>query len=466
MTPERGDDVAATSHRRRSPRAAGLALLAALLVLATSILLARLVVGATWERVTTHDAESAPYARFRSFRDALPQIVAAPNSAVAIGFCFSEKGFIPQVFDDQMSGSHGRRLTTFSIATSAMHSSTLEMLVRTIGAAYRSAGTRPTLAVVELSPSMVVPESSESMAAPVGYNRTLQGLLIRDLDEWARASASSASFGVEILGNWLLGGPTKTYTGELLCGTGLDARANCQAQAPVWWPWPSEDGWAQFQVKTYRVWSRLAPALREENGEHALSWSLARRGYIERIPDSLRSEHDAFARERAPTLDEPMIADFTRYDRDVVRKFSIDGEGFQKYLAGLQALQSMGARVVVYIMPKANYIIAGPEDAQLLQGYFDAAAQKIRALGIPVVQMSSASYDLSEFQNTWALLSEDRGAIRLSRELADMVDAVLDGAPLPPRVARLLPSSPTGERAASAPPAHDPFWRSAVFAQP
>jgi hypothetical protein len=466
MTTESSDNVPATSDRRRSPHAAGLALLVALPALATAILLARLVVSATWERVATQDAENSPYARLRAFRDAVPQIVTAPHSALAFGFCFSEKGFIPEAFDDQMSGRHGRQLTTFTIATSAMHSSTLQEVVRTLGAAYRHAGTRPELAVVELSPSMVVPESSESLAAPVGFNRTLQALLIRDLDEWARVSAISASFGFEVLGNWLLGGPTKTYTGELFCGIGLDARPNCQAHAPGWWPWPSDDRWAKFQVATYRVWSRFAPALRAQNGEHALSWSLATRGFIERIPDSLRSEHDAFARERTQMFDEPGVADFTRYDREVIGKFPIDEEGFQRYLAGLQALQAMGAKVVVYIIPKANYIIAGPKDARLLQGFFDAAAQKIRALGIPVIQMNSASYDLSEFQNTWVLLSEDRGGIRFSRELADMVDAVLDGAPLPPRVARLLPSGLTGEGAVSAPPAHDPFWRSAPFEMP
>jgi hypothetical protein len=466
VTPARGDVVPAMGERRRSPHAAGLALLVALPMLATGILLARLVVNTTWERVTTQDAENAPYARFRAFRDAVPQIVTAPNSAIAMGFCFSEKGFIPEAFDDRMSGAHGRQLTTFSIATSAMHSSTLEEVVRTLGAAYRSAGTRPELAVIELSPSMVVPESSESLAAPVGYNRTLQGLLIRDLDAWARASARSASLGVEILGNWLLGGPTKAYTGELFCSIGLDARANCQAQAPGWWPWPSDDRWAKFQAKIYRVWSRFAPALRRDNGEHALSWSLARRGYIERIPDSLRSEHDAFARERTQMFEEPGVADFTRYDREVISKFPLDGEGFQRYLAGLRALQAMGAKVVVYIIPKANYLIAGPQDARLLQGFFDAAARKINALGIPVIQMSSASYDLSEFQNTWVLLSEDTGGIRFSRELADMVAAVLAGAPLPPRVARLLPSRLTGEGAAAAPPAQDPFWRSAPFTLP
>jgi hypothetical protein len=467
VTREHGDSVSVTCDRRLSaPRAAGLAFVVAPILVVAGILLARLIIEETWERITTYDVEGAPYARFRALGEALPQIAAAPNSALLLGFCFSEKGFIPEAFDDRMLGTHGRRLTTFSFATAAVHSSTVEALARAIGSVYRSAGTRPEVVLVELSASMLSPESAEWMAARVGYNRTLRGLLVRDLDEWVRASVSSASFGIEILGNWLLGGPTKVYTSSLFCNIGLDRHATCQALAPRWWPWPSQDGEYPIQAETYRVWSRLAPALREENGEHALSWSLEQRGFIRRIPDSLRSEHDAYARERAAGFDDVTIGGFTRYDREVVNQFSTDGEGFQKYLAALQELQSLGTKVVVYIGPRANFIIANPQDARLLQGFFDAAAQRINALGMPVVQMNSMSYELNEFQNTWALLSEDTGGPRFSRELADVVDAVLEGAPLPPRLGRFLPSGHTAGPAASAEPAQDPFWRSAVDAQP
>lgn len=453
--------------RRSTPRAPLLALPVALLLLAIGVLLARLIVNATWEQATTHNAEAAPYARYRSFRDALPQIAATPNSAIVIGVCYSEKGFIPEVFDERLAGSHGRQLTTFSIATASMHTTTMQLLVRTIGAAYHAAGTRPELALVELSPSMLVDEAWEEMAGvPSGYNRALQGLLIRDVEEWARASSSSASFGAEILGNWVLGGPTRIYTSELFCGIGLSRGAHCQAQAPVWWPWPSQDSWTRFLMNTYRVWSKLAPALREENGERALSWSLERRGYIERIPESLRSEHEAFARTRAAFFDEGYIADYNRYDRDAVNKFPLQAEPFQKYLAGLQGLQALGAKVIVYISPKASHIIAGPEDARLLQGFFDGAAREIHALGIPVVQMNSMSYALGEFQNTWGLLSEDTGAPRFSRELADVVHAILTGAPVPVRLARVIQPGAPRERSAMAQPAPDSFWRSLVAAQP
>lgn len=455
------------SGRGSHPRTALLALPVAMLLLVIGVLLARFIVDATWERATTHNAEAAPYARYRSFRDALPQVAAAPNSAILIGVCYSEKGFIPEVFDERLASSHGRQLTTFSIATASMHTTTMQLLVRTIGAAYHEAGTHPELALVELSPSMVVAEASEEMAGvPAGYNRALQGLLIRDVDEWARASASSASFGAEILVNWILGGPTRIYTSELFCGIGLSRGGHCQAQAPTWWPWPSQDNGVQFMIDTYRVWSKLAPALREENGERALSWSLERQGYIERIPESLRSEHEAFARTRAALFDEAYIADYNRYDRDAVNKFSLEAEPFQKYLAGLQGLQALGAKVIVYISPKASHIIAGPEDARLLQGFFDGAARKIHALGIPVVQMNSMSYELDDFQNTWGLLSEDMGAPRFSRELADVVHAILTGAPVPARLARVIQPEAPRERSSMAQPAQDSFWRSSVAVQP
>ena len=465
---EHGESVSpSTGGRRSTPQAALLALPVAMLLLAAGLLLARFTVNATWERATTHNAEAAPYARYRSFREALPQIAAAPNSAILIGVCYSEKGFIPEVFDERLATSHGRQLTTFSIATASMHTTTMHLLARTMGSAYHDAGTHPELVLVELSPSMLVAEASEELAGvPAGYNRALQGLLIRDVEEWARASASSVSFGAEILGNWMLGGPTRIYTSELFCGIGLSRGGHCQAQAPGWWPWPSQDTGLAFLLNTYRVWSKLAPALREENGERALSWSLARRGYIRRIPDSLRSEQEIFARTRAAFFDEAYIADYNRYDRDAVNKFPVEGEPFQKYLAGLQELESLGAKVIVYISPKASHIIAGPEDARLLQGFFDAAARKIHALGIPVVQMNSMSYALDEFQNTWGLLSEDKGAPRFSRELADVVHAILTGAPVPSRLARVLQPEHPSERPSTAQPAQDPFWRSSVAVQP
>jgi hypothetical protein len=464
---EHGESVSPLTDGRRTPQAAWLALPVATVLLATALLLARLIVDGTWERVMTHNAEAAPYARYRAFRGALPQIVSTPNNALLIGVCYSEKGFIPEAFDERLAGSHGRQLTTFSIATASMHTTTLQLLVRTIRSAYHSAGTRPELVLIELSPSMLVAESSEEMAGvPAGYNRALQGLLIRDVEEWARTSARSASFGAEILGGWVLGGLTRTYTSELFCSNGLSRGAHCQAQAPGWWPWPSQDGWVRSQTNTYRVWSKLAPALLEENGERALSWSLTRRGYIRRIPDSLRREHETYAETRAADLDEAYIADYNRYDRDAVKMFSVEGEPFQQYLTSLQELESLGTKVIVYIAPKASHIIAGPKDAQLLQGFFDAATRKIHALGIPVVQMNSMSYTLDEFRNTWALLSEDTGAPRFSRELADIVDAILTGVPIPSRVARLLQPEHPGEEPSTAQPSQDPFWRASVAAQP
>lgn len=441
-----------------------LALPVAALVFGAAILLARLVVASSWERVATHGAEAAPYARYRSFRAALPEIAATPDSAVVIGVCFSEKGFIPEPFDERLAGSHGRKASTFTLATASMHTTTMRLLSETVAAEYRNAGTRPGVVLVELSPSMVADESAEPMAGvPAGYNRALQVMLIRDLRTWADTLWRNPSLGAEVLGNWLLGGHTRVFTSELLCMGGLNRASHCQAQAPAWWPWPSQDGWVRSQTEFYRDWARFASALRAKNGEQALSWSFATRGYIERIPDEMRREHEVHAARRATTFDDAYIADYNRYDRDAVRMFSVDGQAFQKYLDGLRELQSLGGRVIVYISPKANYITAGPEDARLLQDFFDAAALQLQALDIPLIQMNSLRYSLDEFQNTWALLSEDRGGPKFSRDLADMVAAVLDGAPLDPHVARLLPADRPSE---SDGVAQVPFWKSLAAAQP
>jgi hypothetical protein len=125
--------------------------------------------------------------------------------------------------------------------------------------------------------------------------------------------------------------------------------------------------------------------------------------------------------------------------------FSLEGATFAAYRSGLRTLQSVGTDVIVFISPKANYLTAGPADAALLQGFFDAAAQKIHALGIPVVQMNSQRYSLAEFQNTWGLLSEEEGAPRFSRALADAVAAVLAGRAPDPEIARVLPRAPDGD---------------------
>ena len=264
------------------------------MLIGAAVLTARLVMGATWEPVMTQNRNETPYARMREFVRQLPTITHTPRSALYLGVCYAERGFMPEAFDAQLA-THQLALHTYSIAIASMHTSTTRALSERVAAAYREAGTHPELILVELPSSAMQPESNEAAAGvPPGYNRTLRGLLLDQVSDVPRAFGEAIAFGSEVVGNQLLGGPTKNYTAELLCGFGLNVR--CPARAPDWWPWQSDDPGVALERAANRLWESFVPSLLARSGPHALSWSLDRQGFISRRPPNMTAAHDEYLR--------------------------------------------------------------------------------------------------------------------------------------------------------------------------
>ncbi len=434
-----------------------IALVTTALLIGGSLAAARLIVGSSWEWVMTENRNTAPIARFKAFHAALPQISATPRSALILGVCFTEKGFIPEAFDQQLA-SQGVALKTFTIATASIDTVAIRRLAESVAESYRGTGTKPELVMVELTTSMLVPENQGLVGgAPKHFNRSLRALLIDQPGQLAEAFLESTAFGVEVVGDWLIGGPTKHYTGELLCALGVSA--GCAYYTPSWWPWPSEAPGDLRAKEMHRYRNLAVPLLRANNGEDALSWSWARRGYTHRRPAELAAEYDAYlaleknGREEEPSSFAPwpgagaptpseynFIMDYWRFDFEAINTATVDDPPFDDYLQALRTLKSTGARTIVYIIPKSHHLIGTKEHARKLAEFYDAAAKRIRALDIPVLEFNSTNYTFAEFQDPWALLTEHTGAPKFSRQFADVIAAITRGATIPSQIARQLPA--------------------------
>ena len=202
--------------------------------------------------------------------------------------------------------------------------------------------------------------------------------------------------------------------------------------------------------------NRARPLLLATSGDHALSWSWARRGYTSRRPAELAAEYDAYlaleriGREREalpsgfPAGESPSdynyIMDYWRYDVEAMNVATVDAPPFDDYLDALRTLKATGARTVVFIIPKGHYLLGTEDHTRKLAEFYDAAAKRIRELDIPVIEFNSTNYTFTDFQDPWALLTEHTGAHKFSRQFATVIAAMTSGASIPSPIARQLPT--------------------------
>ncbi len=415
-----------------------------LIVILLAFGVGRVVYAYTWDTVTTSGQHSNPYARARAVHENADTI-AEQGSAIALGVCFTEYGLIPKVFDEEMA-ANGIETTTFNLAHFSITAETERAIGRRALRAFEARGKRPKLMLVELSVSMSTTDAEyEGPMGTPGYQTKLRSLVRLDLAGTGRLLRADPFAGLGQVGSTLLGGNAETFTAETACYLGTSTHWACGGNEPGWWPYTKSNPGVEKEKKNYQ--SLKEKTIAKYGSAQGLAWSLEERGHVRWTDPETASEYQVAQglHDRGVYGTRTGFARFANMNtcEDPERTVGCkprrgDGPRMDTYVSMLKEFKERSDELIVFITPKSHKT-RELVDNRVSDFYHQAAERIQKEVGVEVIWLLEHpdGYTIDDFRSrSYALLSEQSGAPRFSKHLAQKVAQIMSEKALDRQAAR------------------------------